>query len=140
MADPVQPSNTASAVATSALRAQQARMRVIAQNLANADSTSPTPGGAPYRRQLPVFTPTTVAGGGRGVTMSRVVPDQSPFGSEYAPGNPGADSKGYVQLPNVNPLMEALDMQEAQRAYQANLSVIETANAMDQSTLSLIKK
>jgi flagellar basal-body rod protein FlgC len=69
-----------------------------------------------------------------------VVADQSDFGTEYAPGQPGADARGYVKLPNVNPLMEALDMQEAQRAYQANLSVIETANAMDQSTLTLIKK
>src|SRR5580700_7483103 len=101
MADPVQPANTASAVAASALRAQQARMRVIAQNIANADSTSQTPGGAPYQRQVPVFTPTTVAGGGRGVSMSRVMSDQAPFGSEYAPGNPGANAQGYVSLPNV---------------------------------------
>jgi flagellar basal-body rod protein FlgC len=140
MADPIQPMNAAAAIAASALRAQQTRMRVIAQNLANADSTAQTPGGDPYRRQVPVFTPTTVAGGGRGVTVSRVVADQSDFGTEYAPGQPGADARGYVKLPNVNPLMEALDMQEAQRAYQANLSVIETANAMDQSTLTLIKK
>jgi flagellar basal-body rod protein FlgC len=140
MADPIQPANAAAAVAASGLRAQQARMRIIAQNIANADSTSQTPGGTPYQRQMPVFTPTVVTGGGRGVTMSRVISDPSAFGSEYAPGNPGADSKGYVSLPNVNPLMEALDMQEAQRAYQANLSVIETANEMDQSTLSLIKK
>ena len=140
MADPVQPSNIVTAIAASALQAQQARMRVIAENLANADSTAQTPGGAPYRRQMPVFTPTTVAGGGQGVTMTRVVPDMSAFGSEYAPGNPGANAKGYVQLPNVNLLMEALDMQEAQRAYQANLNVIATATAMDQSTLTLIKK
>ena len=140
MADPIQPTTAAGAIAASALQAQQARMRIIAQNLANADSTAQTPGGDPYRRQVPVFTPTTVAGGGKGVTMSRVIPDQTDFGSEYAPGHPGANAAGYVKLPNVNPLMEALDMQEAQRAYQANLSVIETANAMDQSTLSLIKK
>jgi flagellar basal-body rod protein FlgC len=140
MADPISPSNTATAIAASALQAQQARMRVIAENLANADSTAQTPGGTPYQRQVPVFTPTTVQGGGRGVTMSRVVPDTTPFGSEYSPGNPGADAKGYVQMPNVNPLMEALDMQEAQRAYQANLNVIATATEMDQATLSLIKK
>jgi flagellar basal-body rod protein FlgC len=140
MADPIQPTNTATAIAASALQAQQARMRVIAENLANADSTSQTPGGAPYRRQVPVFTPTNLPGGGKGVAMSRVVPDQTPFQSEYSPGHPGADARGYVQLPNVNPLMEALDMQEAQRAYQANLSVISTANEMDQGALSLIKK
>jgi flagellar basal-body rod protein FlgC len=139
MADPTQPSNIAMAVAASALQAQQARMRIIAQNLANADSTAQTPGGDPYRRQMPVFTPITV-GGGKGVAMTRVVPDQSDFTTEYAPGHPGADAKGYVKLPNVDPLIEAMDMQEAQRAYQANLNVIETAREMDSSTLSILTK
>ncbi|MGH6955366.1 MAG: flagellar basal body rod protein FlgC, partial [Caulobacteraceae bacterium] len=105
-----------------------------------ADSTSQTPGGAPYRRQVPVFQPTIVDGQGRGVAMTRVAPDQTPFGSEYAPGHPGADAKGYVKLPNVDPLMEALDMQEAQRAYQANLNVIDTAREMESSTLSILTK
>ena len=139
MADPIQPSNIAVAVATSGLKAEQSRMRVIAENLANADSTSNTPGGDPYRRQVPVFTPTTVDGA-KGVAMTQVVADQTQFGSEYAPGHPAADPKGYVKLPNVNPMMEALDMRNAQRAYQANLSVIETAAEMDNSTLSIIKK
>jgi len=144
MADPVQPTNVAMAVAASALQAQQARMRVIAENLANADSTSQTAGGDPYRRQVPVFSPKLVGGGGQGaaqgVSMSRVVSDQSDFTTEYAPGHPGADAKGYVKLPNVDPLMEALDMQEAQRAYQANLNVIETARQMDASTLTILTK
>ena len=140
MADPVQPSNLTMAVAATALQAQQARMRVIAENIANADSTSQTAGGDPYRRQVPVFTPKKVEGGGQGVSMSRVVTDQSQFTTEYAPGHPGADAKGYVKLPNVDPLMEALDMREAQRAYSANLNVIETAQDMDQTTLGIIKK
>ena len=140
MADPTQPSNIAMAVAASALQAQQARMRVIAQNLANADSTSQTPGGDPYRRQVPVFTPLNVGGGGKGVSMSKVVPDQTDFTTEYAPGHPGADARGYVKMPNVDPLVEALDMQEAQRAYQANLNVIETAREMDSSTLGILTK
>jgi flagellar basal-body rod protein FlgC len=140
MADPVQPSNLAMAVAATALQAQQSRMRVIAENLANADSTSQVAGGDPYRRQVPVFTPKKLDGGGQGVAMSRVVTDQSQFTTEYAPGHPGADAKGYVKLPNVDPLMEALDMQEAQRAYQANLNVIETARAMDSNTLSILTK
>src|SRR5512142_1225220 len=106
MADPIVPTNTAMAVAASALQAQQARMRIIAENLANADSTSPTAGGDPYRRQGPGFTPKALAGGAKGVSMSRVVTDQSQFTTEYAPGHPGADSKGYVKLPNVDPLME----------------------------------
>jgi flagellar basal-body rod protein FlgC len=139
MADPVQPSNLAVAVATSALKAEQSRMRVIAENLANADSTSNTPGGDPYRRQVPVFQPQTVQGA-KGVAMTRVVADTTQFGSEYAPGHPAADAQGYVKLPNVNPMLEAIDMRNAQRAYQANLSVIETAREMDSSTLSIIKK
>ncbi len=138
MADPVQPSNLAVAVATSALKAEQSRMRVIAENMANADSTSQVHGGDPYRRQIPVFQPQTVQGA-KGVAMTRVVADDTQFGSEYAPGHPAADAQGYVKLPNVNPMMEAIDMRSAQRAYQANLSVIETAHAMDTSTLSILK-
>ena len=140
MADPASPSNVTMAVAASALQAQQARMRIIAQNLANADSTASTPGGDPYRRQVPVFEPKTMPDGTKGVTMARAVGDNSDFKTTYAPGQPGADAKGYLKLPNVDPLMEALDMREAQRAYSANLSVIETAREMDSSTLSIIKK
>ena len=127
------------AVASSALRAQQGRMRVIAENLANANSTSRTAGGDPYRRQVPVFQPTKVQGA-EGVQMLRVDPDQSEFKTEYDPGNPAADANGYVKLPNVNPLVEALDMKEAQRAYEANLNVIETARAMESRTLDILKK
>ena len=127
------------AVAASALRAQQGRMRVIAENLANANSTARVAGGDPYRRQVPVFKPTQVAGA-EGVQMLRVDPDQSDFRSEYDPGNPAADAKGYVKLPNVNSLVEALDMKEAQRAYEANLNVIETARAMESRTLDLLRK
>ena len=127
------------AIAASALRAQQGRMRIIAENLANADSTSKTPGGDPYRRQAPVFTPTRVAGA-QGVKMSKVEGDKTEFRQEYEPGNPSADAKGYVKLPNVNSLVEALDMREAQRAYEANLNVIETSRAMQARTLDLLKK
>ena len=130
----------AQAIAASALRAQQARMRIIAENLANANSTSKTPGGDPYRRQAPVFEPTKVAAGGQGVRMARVEPDQSDFRTEYSPGHPSADANGYVKLPNVNSLVEALDMREAQRAYEANLNVIETARTMQMRTLDILKR
>lgn len=132
-------SGVAQSIAASALRAQQGRMRIIAENLANADSTSKTAGGDPYRRQAPVFEPTKVAGG-KGVRMSKVEPDQSAFRQEYDPGHPSADDKGYVKLPNVNSLVEAMDMRQAQRAYEANLNVIETARAMEMRTLDLLKK
>jgi flagellar basal-body rod protein FlgC len=137
--NPLSMSSVTQAIAASALRAQQARMRIIAENLANANSTANTPGGNPYRRQVPVFQPTHVAGA-TGVSMARVAPDPSAFKTAYEPGNPAADAQGYVKQPNVDPLVEALDMREAQRAYEANLNVIESARAMDSATLDLLKK
>lgn len=139
MADPTTPGGVAQAVAVSALRAQQTRMRIIAENIANAGSTSQAPGGDPYRRQAPVFQAAPLPGGGTGVRMARVQADPSPFKSEYAPGSPSADAQGYVKTPNVNSLVEALDMRDAQRAYEANLNVIETARAMERRTLDLLK-
>ena len=138
MADPI--STSAQSVAVSALRAQQSRMRIIAENLANSNSTSSTAGGDPYRRQAPVFQATKVAGGGTGVKMSRAAPDPTPFQSDYDPGNPSADASGYVKKPNVDPLIEAMDMRDAQRAYEANLNVIETVRSMDSRTLDLLKR
>ena len=132
-------SGTAQAIAASALRAQQGRMRIIAENLANANSTSSTAGGDPYRRQAPVFEPIRVAGG-RGVKLAKVQPDKTEFRQEYEPGHPSANAQGYVKLPNVNSMIEALDMRQAQRAYEANLNVIETARAMEMRTLDLLKK
>ena len=132
-------SGTAQAIAASALRAQQGRMRIIAENLANANSTSPVAGGDPYRRQAPVFEPIRVAGG-RGVKLTKVQPDKTEFRQEYEPGHPSANAQGYVKLPNVNSMIEALDMRQAQRAYEANLNVIETARAMEMRTLDLLKK
>lgn len=137
MADSV--SSAAQQIAISALRAQQSRMRIIAENLANANSTSRTPGGDPYRRQAPVFQATKVAGG-TGVKMSRAAPDPTPFKTDYDPGNPSADAQGYVKQPNVDSLVEAMDMRDAQRAYEANLNVIETVRAMDERTLDLLKR
>ncbi|WP_312162480.1 flagellar basal body rod protein FlgC [Phenylobacterium sp.] len=126
-------------IAATALRAQQARMRVIAENMANAQSVSRQPGGDPYRRQVPVFTPYKTDAG-QGVRVARVEPDRKDFRSVYDPSHPSADDKGYVKLPNVDQLVEALDMKEAQRAYEANLNVIETARAMEQRTLDILKK
>ena len=139
MADVRPPSNAAQAIAATALRAEQARMRIIAENIANANSTSRTPGGDPYRRQVPVFEPVRIEAG-QGVKMVRVAPDQSEFKTEYDPGHPSADAEGFVKMPNVNTLIESLDMKAAQRAYEANLTVIETARSMELRTLDLIRK
>lgn len=127
-------------IAASALQAQQSRMRVIAENLANADSTGKTSGADPYRRRAPVFEPVMLDSGGQGVKFSGAVPDQSDFKLEYQPGNPAADKNGYVKMPNVEPLVEALDMKEAQRAYDANLNVIDTARSMETNLLDLLKQ
>ena len=105
--------NGSMAIAASALQAQQARMRVIAENIANADSVSSTPGGDPYRRQAPVFEPQTLPDGSVGVVMKGAQPDQTPFRTEYSPGNPAADAKGYVKMPNVDPLVEMMDLRDA---------------------------
>jgi flagellar basal-body rod protein FlgC len=138
MTDATTAANATMAIAASALQAQQSRMRVIAENISNADSVASTAGGDPYRRRAPIFTPIPV-NGGTGVAMKGVQADQTPFRTEYSPGNPAADAKGYVKMPNVDPLIEALDMREAQRAYEANLNVIETARTMQSRTLDLLK-
>ena len=135
------PANTSMAVASSALKAQQARMRVIAENIANAQSTAKTPGGDPYRRRVPVFEPDNkVASGADGVKIAQVRDDMRDFRTVYDPGHPAADEKGYVKLPNVDSLIEAMDMRNAQRAYEANLNVIETSRAMNMRTLDLLKR
>jgi flagellar basal-body rod protein FlgC len=132
---------TSMAIAASGLTAQSARMRVIAENLANADSTATTPGGTPYRRQVPTISSqfsqqldATV------VKAGAPVPDQSPFRTKYDPGNPAANAKGYVTLPNVNPLIEIMDMREAQRSYQADLTVMDASKTMLSQTINLLTK
>ena len=139
MAEIRPPADAAMAEAASALKAQQARMRVIAENIANADSTGATPQEDPYRKQTPVFTTKVLPGGMKGVALTGINIDQSAFRKEFDPANPAADANGFVKMPNVEPLVETLDMREAQRAYDANLSVIETARNMDQRTLDLLK-
>ena len=127
------------AIAASALKAQQARMRVIAENLANSDSTATTKGGDPYRRQVPVFTTSNIDGA-TGVKLAQVVPDQTAFTQEYDPSNPAADASGNVKRPNVDPLIETMDMRDAQRAYEANLNVIDTSRDMVEKTLDILNK
>lgn len=127
-------------VSASGLHAQALRMRVIAENLANADSVARTPGGDPYRRKVATFRShldRTI--GATKVQVASITTDKSQFGKVYQPGNPAADGAGYVQTPNVNGLIEMADMRAAQRSYQANLNAIEAARAMTARTLDLIK-
>ncbi len=127
-------------IATSGLRAQAGRMRVISENIANAQSTSQAAGGDPYRRKVPTFTSeldrTLDA---RTVGLGRVRPDMSAFPTRYEPGNPGADAAGNVKVPNVNSLVEMTDMKEAQRSYEANLNIISATRRMIQRTLDILK-
>jgi flagellar basal-body rod protein FlgC len=129
------------AVAASGMRAQTDRMKTIAENIANANSTSPVKGGDPYRRKIATITPnfdheleaTLVSAG-------KPIPDKSDFRSQYDPGNPNADKQGYVKLPNVDSLVEIMDMREAQRSYEADLSVMESTKQMLAKTVDLLNK
>lgn len=130
----------ATAIAVAALQAQQARMRVIAENMANAQSTGRTPGSEPYRRQVPVFAPLKMEEGAVSVQMKRVILDPRPFNQVYDPSHPAANASGYLLTPNVSSLVESLDMKAAQRAYEANLNVLDTAHAAEQRALDMLKK
>ena len=127
-------------IAASGLRAQAGRMRVIAENIANADSTASRPGADPYRRKIPTFRSemdrTLEA---QVVNVGRVRPDQSEFQLKYQPGHPAADATGNVKYPNVNSLVEMTDMKEAQRSYEANINVIGATRRMIQRTLEILK-
>ena len=127
-------------IATSGLRAQAGRMRVISENLANADSTASTAGGDPYRRKVPSFSSALDRTlDAQVVTLGRIRPDQTAFNVKYEPGNPAADASGYVKHPNVNPTIEMTDMREAQRSYEANLNIISATRRMIQRTLDILK-
>tara|TARA_B110001454_G_scaffold92026_1_gene87741 strand:+ start:711 stop:1118 length:408 start_codon:yes stop_codon:yes gene_type:complete len=127
-------------VSASGLRAQSLRMRVIAENLANADSVAGSPGGQPYRRRIPSFrAEMDKTTGAREVSVTEIRSDKSAFPRVYQPGNPAADAKGYVLMPNVNSLTEAADMKAAQRGYEANLHAIEAARTLKMRTIDLLK-
>jgi len=131
----------AMAVAASGLRAQNLRMRIISENIANANSTSPTPGGEPYRRKIATMKPEFDRElGATVVETGKPMLDRSDFRSQYDPGNPNADAKGYVKLPNVDSLVEIMDMREAQRSYEADLSVMESTKQMLAKTVDLLNK
>ena len=127
-------------IAASGLRAQAGRMRIIAENIANADSTGQAPGSDPYRRKVPTFTSQLDrALDANVVSLGKVQNDQSDFRVRYEPGNPAADTNGYVKYPNVNSLVEMSDMRDAQRSYEANLNIVTATRQMIQRTLDILK-
>lgn len=128
------------AVATSGLRSQSGRMRVIAENLANADSGPDRAGAEPYRRKIPSFQRRLDRElDAQVVDLGRVQRDQSAFRSKFEPGNPAADAAGNVSMPNVNSLVEMMDMREAQRSYEANLNLISSTRRMIQRTIDILR-
>lgn len=127
-------------IAATGLHAQNARMRVIAENLANADSAGKTPTDQPYRRRIPTFKAVMDAdAGGEVVKVGKIAFDQTAFQERYEPGHPAADKNGYVKYPNVDPLIEAMDMREAQRTYEANLNVVTVTRQMLGRTLDILR-
>lgn len=126
-------------IAAAGLSTQDARLQVIAQNLANADSTARTSGGNPYQRKTITFQDVfSQAAGTDVVQVADIGRDTTPFPLKYDPSNPAANSQGYVKMPNVNSLVELMDMQQAQRSYDANLSVMNATRGMMTRTLGLI--
>ena len=131
---------SAMGAAATGLRAQTVRIRISAENLANADTTASTPDADPYRRKAPVFRTyydREVGADTVRVTGSRL--DTAPFPEKYDPSHPAADGRGYVKMSNVSALIEMADLREAQRAYEANLNVIESSRAMMLGVVSLLK-
>lgn len=126
--------------AASGMRAQTVRMRVAAENVANANSTGVNPNEEPFRRRIPLMETTTLASGALGVRVTGATQDMSTFREEYNPSHPAADSDGYVRLPNVDTLVEMMDLREATRAYEANLNMIEAARTMTARALDLLRR
>ena len=127
-------------IASSGMKAEATRLRVISENLANSESMGKYPGADPYRRKTITFKSVMDKEvGGNLVKVGKVGVDQSDLERRYDPSNPAADSGGYVKRPNVNPLIELTDMREAQRTYEANLDVITSSKAMIKSTIDLLR-
>jgi flagellar basal-body rod protein FlgC len=128
------------AIAASGLRAQSGRMRVIAENVANADTTPTRPGEDPYRRKVVTFKERMDQElGAKTVELGPIRKDRGAFKTSYDPGNPLADPKGFVKKPNVDTVIETLDMREAQRSYEANLNVITATRRMLSRTLEILR-
>jgi flagellar basal-body rod protein FlgC len=127
-------------VAVSGLKAQSGRMRVISENIANADSIPTSPTSDPYRRKIPRFERKFDSElQAETVRLGRVARDQKEFGTRFEPGHPAADRNGYVKIPNVNTTIESMDLREAQRSYEANLNVVTSTRRMIQRTLELLR-
>lgn len=137
----IDPLGAAMAAATSGLNAQSHRMRIVSQNLANSSSTGTSPGADPYARKTITFAEALDRQSGmRSVVISGRGVDPAPFRVDYRPDHPAADANGYVKLPNVNPIVEVADMQDAVRAYQADIEVIKQTKQMYSMLSELLRR
>ena len=128
------------AVSARGMDVQTARLRTIAENLANQDTTGSTPGAAPYRRKVITFeNRMDRAIGTEAVRVKTIQPDRSQLPEKFDPSHPAADTRGYIRTPNVNSFVEVMDMREAQRGYSANLNVLEVTRGMLTRTIDLLK-
>jgi flagellar basal-body rod protein FlgC len=127
-------------IAASGLQAQSTRLRVVSENIANAQSTGPTAGAVPYARKTVSFeSALDRAAGANLVEVKTIGVDRTPFKLERDPGNPAADAQGMVKMPNVDVLVELADMREANRGYEANLQVARQTADMLNQTVALMK-
>jgi len=127
-------------IASSGLETQSARLRVVAENIANAQSTGSVAGADPYARKTITFdSELDRATGENIVAIKSIGTDTTPFRVEHLPGNPAADEKGDVKMPNVDLLFEMADMREANRSYEANLQVVKQTRDMISQTIDLMR-
>ena len=128
------------AISSRGMQAQTTRLRTIAENLANQDTTASTPQGEPYRRKLITFQNRVDRElGAETVRVKGITPDKGDLPVRFDPSHPAADDKGYVRVPNVNSFVEVMDMREAQRAYNANLNVMEVTRSMLTRTIEMLR-
>lgn len=127
-------------IAGSGLAAQSTRLRVVSENLANAQSTGASPGANPYARKTVTFAAEMDRAAGVDlVAVKSIGVDRSPFRVEQDPGNPAADAKGFVKLPNVNVIMEMADLRESNRSYEANLQIVKQTRDLSSMTIDLLR-
>lgn len=130
----------ASRISVSGMKAQAVRLRVVSENLANADSLANKAGEDPYQRKMVGFKNVLDKElGVKTVRANKIIKDKSAFGKRYEPNHPAAGKDGYIQLPNVNSLVEIMDMKEAQRSYEANLKVMSASKDMLAKTVQIMK-
>lgn len=132
--------NSVLGISSAGMAAQTTRLRVVAENVANQDSTGAKPGADPYRRKTVTFANgLNRALGVETVKVAKIGPDNSAFPLRYDPSHPAADANGYVKTPNVNSFIELMDMREAERGYNANLAVMQSTRGMMERTLEMLK-